>query len=261
MRTVPSTLNSSLPEAQQLSCQAIGSSPSAPVRAFVGARVRFTKRCSAYSPTGASCVRRTASTRSSFESPAGNRTSTQSSAATVACATSALNEYTSVDGVAQSYDDNGNLTGDGTNTYSFDAESRLVSAVVSGPATATYAYDPFMRRTRKTVGTTTTYFLWTGDDLLAEYDASGVHQVRYIRRWDRGRDGPSPVGTMAMRFGPPPAQIPACAANALGSCLEFERQSAVRATDAEHGPEAAISSRVERRVATSSECADFVTAR
>jgi len=36
----------------------------------------------------------------------------------------------------------------------------------------------------------------------------------------RGRDGPSPCG-----LGPPPAQIPACASNAPGSCLGFWRRS------------------------------------
>jgi hypothetical protein len=52
------------------------------------------------------------------------------------------------------------------------------------------------------------------------------------RRWpDRGRD---------RRCQRPPAQIPACAANALGSCLGFGRRSALRARDASRGRAVAI---------------------
>jgi hypothetical protein len=51
----------------------------------------------------------------------------------------------------------------------------------------------------------------------------------------RGRDSPSPCG-----LGLPPAQIPACASNALGSCLGFWRQSGRRAKDAGCGVWVAI---------------------
>src|SRR5438876_6023157 len=43
---------------------------------------------------------------------------------------------------------------------------------------------------------------------------------------DRGRDG---------RCRRPPAQIPACASNALGSCLGYERRTALSAKDAGRG--------------------------
>ena len=45
--------------------------------------------------------------------------------------------------------------------------------------------------------------------------------------WGRGRDSPS-----LCKLGLPPAQIPACASNALGSWLGFWRRSARRARDA-----------------------------
>jgi hypothetical protein len=48
---------------------------------------------------------------------------------------------------------------------------------------------------------------------------------------DRGRDRPR---------GRPPAQIPACAANALGSCLGYERRSVHPGRDAECGRVVAI---------------------
>ena len=43
-------------------------------------------------------------------------------------ATNSLNQYSSVAGVAKTYDKRGNLTGDGTWTYAYDAENRLISA-------------------------------------------------------------------------------------------------------------------------------------
>jgi hypothetical protein len=62
---------------------------------------------------------------------------------------------------------------------------------------------------------------------------------RYADRWpievcyedDRGRDRP---------LGRPPAQIPACASNALGSCLGCWRRTACRARDAQYGRAVAI---------------------
>jgi len=52
---------------------------------------------------------------------------------------------------------------------------------VSGPTNpeVTYRYDPFGRRLEKTVNGVTTWFVWDGDQLLAEYDNSGDRAVRY----------------------------------------------------------------------------------
>lgn len=44
---------------------------------------------------------------------------------------------------------------------------------------ATYTYDPFGRRVKKDVAGNVTYFLYSSEGLLAEYDASGNVQVRY----------------------------------------------------------------------------------
>ena len=49
------------------------------------------------------------------------------------------------------------------------------------PATvASYVYDDFDRRVKKTVGSATTYYLWSGDELLAEYAGNGTLQRRYL---------------------------------------------------------------------------------
>jgi RHS repeat-associated protein len=55
------------------------------------------------------------------------------------------------------YDANGNLTNDGTNSYSWDARSHLVE--ISGRSGASFAYDPFGRRASKTINSTNTQFL------------------------------------------------------------------------------------------------------
>lgn len=52
----------------------------------------------------------------------------------------AMNQYTAVGGTSPSYDDNGNLTGDGTFTFGYDAENRMVSAT-DGSVSASYAWD------------------------------------------------------------------------------------------------------------------------
>jgi len=89
---------------------------------------------------------------------------------------------TNCQGAAQglSYDCNGNLTFDGTRTYTYDAENRLLMANATGLA-ATYAYDPLGRRTKKSgTGVTTTYYLSDGTDEIAEYDSTKTVTVRYI---------------------------------------------------------------------------------
>ena len=61
---------------------------------------------------------------------------------------------------AQTYDLNGNLTGDGTNTYTWNARNQLAS--IAGPVPASFVYDPLGRRQRKTINGTTTDFVYDG---------------------------------------------------------------------------------------------------
>ncbi len=83
-----------------------------------------------------------------------------------------LNQYTAVGSVTPTYDGNGDLTYDGTFTYGYDAENRLISA--SGPSlTASYAYDAQGRRKTKTVNGTTTIYVTDADNReVLEYNGS-----------------------------------------------------------------------------------------
>jgi len=110
----------------------------------------------------------------------GNRSSTVNGGTTTYVPND-LNQYSSVGGVIHTYDNNGNLTSTGTNTYGYDYENRLIHAVIASPqGEAVYSYDAFGRRISKTVNGVTTTFLYDGDDIIAEYDASGNLVTKYV---------------------------------------------------------------------------------
>jgi RHS repeat-associated protein len=77
------------------------------------------------------------------------------------------------------YDAAGNVTNDGTHTYQYDAENRIVS--VDAAVTAIYSYDHNNRRIKTVVGSTTTHFVWEGSQVIAEHDgAAGSVIVDYL---------------------------------------------------------------------------------
>jgi RHS repeat-associated protein len=78
----------------------------------------------------------------------------------------AANHQTAFGSLTLTYDLNGNLTGDGTNSYSWNARDQLVS--ISGGTTAGFSYDAFGRRTTKTLGSTTTTYLYDGENIAQE---------------------------------------------------------------------------------------------
>ncbi len=82
----------------------------------------------------------------------------------------AANRLTTRDSTALTYDLAGNLTSDGTNTYTWDARNQLIA--ISGGTTASFAYDPFGRRSTRTVGSTTTKYLYDGLNSVQELDGS-----------------------------------------------------------------------------------------
>jgi RHS repeat-associated protein len=64
------------------------------------------------------------------------------------------------------YDLNGNMTSDGTHIYSWNSRNRLVS--IDSGNTASFAYDPFGRRTSKTISGTQTGLLYDGVNPIQE---------------------------------------------------------------------------------------------
>ena len=76
-------------------------------------------------------------------------------------------------GKSFTYDGNGNMTSDGTRTYEWDAENRLVAVRQGGSTVASYAYNSSGIRTSKTVGGVTTSYMLEGDNVVEER-AGGV---------------------------------------------------------------------------------------
>ena len=94
------------------------------------------------------------------------------------------NELLSYDGVTYEYDENGNalreITGGQVQNYSYDVENRLVRVQDgTGTGIAEYYYDPFGRRLWKEIGGVRTYFLYTDEGLVSEFNDSGAEIKRY----------------------------------------------------------------------------------
>jgi RHS repeat-associated protein len=89
------------------------------------------------------------------------------------------NRIATVNGVGYLYDASGNLTSDGAHSYQYDGEGRI--ATVDNGIGASYFYDSGNRRVKKQQGTTTTYYIWQGAQVIAEYSnaAAGAGGVSY----------------------------------------------------------------------------------
>jgi RHS repeat-associated protein len=97
------------------------------------------------------------------------------------------NQYSAVDGVQLSYDPRGNLTGDGSATYVYDSENRLVSAV-NDKGNTSLTYDAVGRLARMSTPSSTVDLLYDGEALVAEYDGAGTVLRRYVH--GPGTDAP-----------------------------------------------------------------------
>lgn len=101
----------------------------------------------------------------------GNRT-TVVNGGTAAYNSNNLDQYTDIGGVTLVYDANGNLLSDGTNSYTYDFDNRLVQ-VVTPLQTVTYGYDPLGRRISRSAGGAEVKFLHDGDRVIEERGTSG----------------------------------------------------------------------------------------
>jgi len=90
-----------------------------------------------------------------------------------------LNQYTTVGGQSLSYDLNGNLQSFDGWSYSYNAHNRLTSATKTGQSLS-LEYDATGRLNSSTLNGSTTTFLYDGNELVAEYNASGTLLKRYV---------------------------------------------------------------------------------
>ena len=76
------------------------------------------------------------------------------------------------------YDASGNLIAEPGKTFAYDAENRIVTAVVAGVGTSQYFYDGSGNRVRKVAGSVTTRFEYgVGDELIAEWNDADTNKV------------------------------------------------------------------------------------
>lgn len=97
-----------------------------------------------------------------------------------------LNRYASVAGVNYGYDGRGNLTSDGSRSFTYDLENHLLN--VSGPSSVTLTYDPLGRLLTTASDGSTTRYLYDGDRLVAEYNGSTL-----LRRYAHGAGVDEPL--------------------------------------------------------------------
>ena len=139
---------------------------------------------------------------------AGDRTSVHDSVnGTTSYTLNSDNQYSNVGGNGLTYDGRGNLATYNGWTYSYDADGRLLSGS-NGMNTCTCAYDPLGRCVSRVQNGTTSYYVYDLDwFMLADYNANGTQNYRYVQGAGSDeiltiyQDGP--CGTMTQTDGPP----------------------------------------------------------
>jgi len=81
-------------------------------------------------------------------------------------------------GTALSYDANGNMLGDGSNSYAWNARNQL--AGLSGANLGIFMYDGVGRRVAKSIDGVTTQFLHDGLNPVQELDAGGAPSANWL---------------------------------------------------------------------------------
>jgi RHS repeat-associated protein len=87
------------------------------------------------------------------------------------------NRLTNFNGALWTYDNQGNLTNDATNTYIWDARNRLKEIKQGVTTTATFQYDAVNRRTKKIIGGASTEYLHDGLTPVQEKRAGDITQL------------------------------------------------------------------------------------
>lgn len=90
----------------------------------------------------------------------------------------AANRLTSLDGVTRAYDPEGNLTSDGSSTYTWNARGELTTTA-GAAGSSQLRYDALGRRIGTTIGGDTWNLSYDGDNLLAA-DGPGAADATYL---------------------------------------------------------------------------------
>ena len=92
-----------------------------------------------------------------------------------------LTQSTGAEQKIYSYDGNGNIISDGTRTFVYNQNNRLIQVKQGQTVTGEYIYDAFGRRVKKTVsGNATIYHYDIGGNLIAETWAGGSPSKDYV---------------------------------------------------------------------------------
>lgn len=89
----------------------------------------------------------------------------------------ANNRQGNINGRSLTYDKNGNLLNDGLNTYVWNARNQLIRVQQGAAVVAQYQYDSMGRRTSKTIGGSTTSFLYDGFNAVQETQGSTINPL------------------------------------------------------------------------------------
>ncbi|GGC06677.1 RHS repeat-associated core domain-containing protein [Dyadobacter sediminis] len=112
----------------------------------------------------------------------GNRATSKEGAVEKTYSVNHVNQYTAITtnniNAPPAYDKNGNLISDGTNTYAYDFENRLIS-IQAGRAKVTYKYDALGRRVSRTQSGTETRYYYDLDNLIQEVTGNNVKSYVY----------------------------------------------------------------------------------
>ena len=187
--------------------------------------------------------------------PIGNRDSYTNNQAVTTYTANPLNQYTAISGQpAPTYDDDGNMLGQGGWTYQWDAENRLIEAVETpvqtGSKKLSFAYDHMSRRYSKKVYVYTAaseyelqssnVFVYDSWNMIRELDAMNANAVIRSQVW--GLDlsgtlqGAGGVGGLLSSSLQSPASSLSCCYDANGNATEYVASDGTVAAHYEYDP-------------------------
>ncbi len=106
-----------------------------------------------------------------------------------------MNRLKSFNDTSFTYDGNGNTIiktdSKGQNSYVWDYENRLVQVTLPAGDIIKFSYDPFGNRVSKSVNGLIVYYLYDGEDIIAEYDSKGI----MIAKYTHGKGIDEPIST------------------------------------------------------------------